>query len=253
VRKLFTIALLFCGVLTSLHATVLSGTFTLDGTVVITNTGLIEWISNTSVANQATISAGTQTGTFVGTGNQTVNIHTLNEAPGNEPINSSFTNFDFIDFPADPTFPALLANFIPDGSGTPANCSTNPGLAVANQTCTLTSTTAPPSLFTGGSPYTFFNTESSSGGKPFCCTSSATWNISGVTSDGQSIWSGEFNATFVNPYQTVLANFVANGQVTDAYSGDFTVTITPVPEPTTIAYVSGGLALLWLGKRRRKA
>ena len=57
-KKLFTIALLFCGALTSLHATVLSGTFTLDGTVVITNTGLIEWISNTSVANQATISAG---------------------------------------------------------------------------------------------------------------------------------------------------------------------------------------------------
>jgi hypothetical protein len=234
-----------------LHAAPLNGTFTLDGTVIITQSGLIEWLSNTSVASQATISSGGLTGSFIATGNQTVTINTLTNSGGAEPINSAFTNFDFINFTADPLFPELLANFIPLGSGTAANCSTNAALAVANQTCTLTPATTPPSM-ADGSEFTFFNTETSSGGKAVCCTSSATWNISGVTSDGQSIWSGEFNATFNTPYQTVLSNFSTNGQVSDAYSGDFTVTITAVPEPATLGYVASGLFLCFIGSRRRR-
>ena len=41
-----------------LHATPISGTFTLDGTVIITKSGLIEWLSNSSVPSDAAISSG---------------------------------------------------------------------------------------------------------------------------------------------------------------------------------------------------
>ena len=245
-KNLLAIAL-FSGVLaTSVSATPLFGTFTLDGTVIVTSSGLIEWVSNTSVPSQATVSSGGLSGSFVGLANQTVDINTLTDAPGQQPVGVPFTAFNFISFPSDPLFPTLQATFFSLGSGSAIQCSTNAALAAPNQTCTLTSTTTPP--VPGGSPFTFLNTTNGTGG---CCSSSATWNLSGVTSDGLSNWSGLFNATFNEPFQTVLANFVTNGQETDAYSGAFTVTISPpVPEPSTYVLMGSGLALLMLGRHR---
>jgi hypothetical protein len=242
----------------SLSATTLTGQFTLVGTVTVTTTGLIEWTSNSNVSNQATISSsGTLSGSFAGLGNQTVTINTLTDGPNPvtmQPVNVPFNNFNFIDFTSDPSFPELYANYMPLGSDpTGAACSTNPALAVANQTCTLNAGTVP--SIPGGSPFTFLNTETSANQMPVCCTSSATWNISGVTSDGQSIWNGQFNATFPYPYQQVLSNFASNGQVADAYSGVLVVSIEQiesVPEPATLGFMGTGLALLWAGSRRRK-
>jgi len=250
VQRLLAIALLGGALSANLSAIPISGTFTLVGTVIVTNTGLIEWVSNTSVASQATISStGTLSGSFVGLGGATVGINTLTDAPGDQPVNTPFPNFDFINFTTEPTFPELLANFIPLGSGSSSQCSTNPASALPNQTCTLTGSTTPP--VPGGSPFTFLNTETSVNQMPVCCTSSATWNISGVTSDGLATWNGLFNATFVFPYQQVLANFVANGQVSDAYSGVFVVTLNPiVPEPSTFAFMGTGVLLLWVGTRK---
>jgi hypothetical protein len=257
VQRILGVALLIGAISVGLSATTLTGQFTLVGTVTVTNSGLIEWTSNANVGSQSTISStGTLSGSFAGLGNQTVTVNTLTDGPNpatNQPVNTPFANFNFIDFPSDPGFPALLANFMPLGSATNSACSTNPALAVANQTCTLDASSTPPIL--GGSPFTFLNTETSSNQMPECCTSSATWNISGVTSDGQSIWNGQFNATFPYPYQQVLSNFVNNGQVADAYSGVMVVSIEQiesVPEPTTLGLIGAGVALLWVGSRKRK-
>lgn len=247
-QKTIGLALLMGAVSVCLPAATINGQFTLDGTVIVTDTGLIEWISNGNVANEATISANNNlTGSFAGLGNTTVDIHTLNQAV--QPVNTPFTNFDFIDF-VGTTLPSLEANFIPQGSGGTACLGTTPA---GGQTCTLSGSTTPPEP--AGSPFTFLNTTTVSNQQTVCCTSSATWNIGGVTSDGTAIWNGQFTATFVTPYQTVIQNFITNHQVSDAYSGVMVVTVSQiqsVPEPTTLAFMGTGLLLLCVGSLRRR-
>jgi len=228
----------------------ISGTFTIDGSVSVTATG-ITWTSNTNVSDQATISSLGLSGSFAGMDNDTVGIHNLTNLPGDQPVGVSFSNFDFIDFPAPAGFPSLDADFIALGSGIPSNCSSNPAAAAAGQTCTLTSTTNPAEP--GGSPFTFLNTLNGTS----CCNSSATWDISGVTSDGLSTWGAIFTSEFTTPFQTVLNNFATTGQVSDSFSGALTVSVTPitsVPEPTSasLTLMGGGLIVLSLCLRRRK-
>jgi hypothetical protein len=227
----------------------ISGTFTIDGSVSVTATG-ITWTSNTDIADQATISSLGLSGSFAGLDNDTVGINNLTDMPGDQPVGVSFANFDFIDFPAALAYPSLDADMIALGSGNPSNCSTNAALASAGQTCTLTSTTTPAEP--GGSPFTFLNTLNGSS----CCNSSATWDISGVTSDGQSTWSGIFTSEFDAPFQTVLSDFAQNGFVSDSFSGAMTVNIeqiSAVPEPADFLMMGSGLAVLFLGLWRKKS
>jgi hypothetical protein len=237
----------------SLTAATITGQFTVVGTVSITASGLIQWTSSASdtVNGQANISSSaTLTGSFVGLGNQAIDINTLTDGPDpsiDQTVNMPFSNYNFIGFPGDPTFPELQANFIPEGSGGSNACSTDVALAVEGQTCTLNAATTPG--IPGGSPFTFLNTETSINQQLVCCTSSATWDISGVTSDGTANWNGQFTATFVVPFQQVLNNFVTNGQVLDAYSGVVVVdpiAIQDIPEPSILSLMSVGFAVVML-------
>ena len=250
-RKL-TVLVLFVSCLSArLTAAAISGTFTIDGSVSVTTTG-ITWTSNSDVAQQATISSSGLSGSFVGMFNETVTLNDLTDSISAQPVGMTFANYDFINFLGAPTYPELLADFIALGSGNPSNCTTNPTLATTGQTCTLNSTTTPNEP--GGSPFTFLNTETGTGG---CCNSSATWDISGVTSDGLSTWNAVFTSEFTTPFQSVLNNFAVNGSVSDSFSGALTVTLMPtggssVPEPTTMGLVGAGMLLLWVGSRKRK-
>jgi hypothetical protein len=249
VRKLAIVCVFVVSLSLSLFAGPIAGTFTIDGSVLVTAAG-ITWVSNTAVADQATISSLGLSGSFVGMDNDTVGINNLTDLPGDQPVGTSFTDFDFIDFPAMVAYPSLLANFISLGSGNPANCSTDSTTASAGQTCTLTSSTTPAEP--GGSPFTFLNTLNGANG---CCNSSATWDISGVTADGLSTWSAIFTSEFTTPYQTVLNNFAITGQVQDSFSGALTVSIAPitsVPEPAALTLTGTGLIALSFGLRRRK-
>jgi hypothetical protein len=223
----------------------ISGTFTIDGSVSVTETG-ITWTSNTNVADQATISSLGLSGSFAALAGATVGINDLTDLPGDQPVGVSFSNFDFIDFPSALAYPSLDANFFALGSGNPANCSTT-GTPSAGQTCTLTASTIPSEP--DGSPFTFLNTLN---GSNSCCNTSATWDISGVTSDGLSTWSAIFASEFTVPYQTVLSNFEANGFVSDSFSAAITVNIESAPEPSALMLAGSGLILVSLRFRRRK-
>jgi PEP-CTERM motif len=243
VQRIIRVALLTGALSASLAAGPIFGTFTIDGSVTVTSS-TITWTSNTNVLDEATISSLGLSGSFIGTGNDTVTINMLTDAPGDQPVNTPFPDYDFIDFPAMTGFPSLLANFFALGSGGTADCSANVALAAAGQTCTLTATTNPAEP--GGSPFTFLNTET---GLNTCCDSSGTWDISGVTADG-SIWSAVFTANFTTPFQAQLDQFSTIGNVSDAFAGALVVTI--VPEPGTLTMLGSGLILLSLGFRRRK-
>ena len=64
-----------------------------------------------------------------------------------------------------------------------------------------------------------------------CCNSSATWNMSGITSDGLSAWNATFSSDFTTPFQQQLLNFQTTGQFSDAFAGALIVTILPLPPP----------------------
>ena len=256
----------------TLPAAGIFGQFTLDGTVTVTATGQILWTSNNSPTpdSMATVSSSANvTGSFAtangggSIGGQSVTINTLTDTSSDQPVGVSFTPYNFIDFAAGDSLPNLLATNIAPGSGGQADCSDDPGAAAPGQNCTLLgNTTFPPvTVGNGQSPFTFNNYSYPNPAPPpatLCCTSTATWNISGVTSDGMSLWFGQFTATFDTSFQQQLLNFVNNGQVSDAYSGVMTVTVEEVqsvPEPGTFAMIAGGAILIGLGsfKRRKKA
>lgn len=212
----------------SVGASTISGTFDISGNFTASNT--TTWTSSTAVADQATIPSNGLLGSFVGLGNSLVTIKDLNIAV--EPVGVLFLAQDFINFlsPLAASFPQLDVNFIPQGVGGSAGCLI--ATPAPGQTCTPT---AP-----GGSPFTFLNeTVGSSIG------SAVTFDLSGVTSDGQSQWSAIFTSQSNEPFQTVLAGAAANGSFGGSYSATITVTaISPVPEPRPVELVFMGLLFL---------
>jgi hypothetical protein len=212
-------------------APIISGQFTLDGTVTATANTIV-WTSNGGTANQATIpmdlSCTNNTGSFCALGGTTVMIQPLNRAT--EPVGGTFAAQTFFSFLGAPTFPTLNVTSIPLGVFDPAGCAASP--PAVGQTCT-------PSVPGAPSPFSFVNTATGS---------SATWNALGVTSDGNENWSAIFTVQFVGrTFQDVLNQFNTTGSVSNAYSANVQLTVTPtVPEPRTELLTGLGLALVSL-------
>lgn len=168
-------------------------------------------------------------------------IHDLNNPP--QGVGALFTAFDFIDFSV-AAAPSLMANFISNGQFAGTGCTDPTGPGAAGQTCTLL-----------GSPFGFSNSQPIPGGP---ITSTVTFTVSGVTSDGLSTWLGQFSANFNTSYQTVIAPFIANGgknaasTIPNTYADTEFITITPVPEPSSMLLIGGGLIGLATMLRRRR-
>ena len=211
----------------------ITGTFQMNGVVTATAT-TITWDGvNGTTPDVFTLSLGT--GSFASE-DGTNTINNLNDT--SQPVGSMFTPYNFIDLTVVPGLPAMDLNYIPMGNGGSADCTVPANGTAPPQTCTV-----------AGSPFTLQN--NNVGGA--VTGSSATWTLSGVTSDGLSTWTGVFTSQFVGEsYQQVLAALSASGSVTDSYSANVTVTpIATTPEPGTVFLGGMGVLFTILMRRRR--
>ena len=154
-----------------------------------------------------------------------------------------YANFIQIPSPT-PTIEFILTQLLPGGYGS-AEC----GLPAApDQTCT------PP--IPGGSPFELSNSSNGEGG----INAHADFNIdveainltTGEISDGVDTFSADFSDT---TYQQLLVTIESGGVIESGQHGDFTINFssapTTTPEPSSGAFVTGGL-LLVVGALRRK-
>jgi hypothetical protein len=71
----------------------------------------------------------------------------------------------------------------------------------------------------------------------------------------QDAWSGQFSANFLVPYQTIIADFIANpgtATATDTFAGTLDVTVSSVPEPGTFVLIGLGLVAIGASKKFRR-
>jgi hypothetical protein len=235
-KVLLSAAMLAGAVCANLSAAPISGSFDLAGNVVVSSSGGIVTVAFnqlvTSTPNKANV-GNTVSGDFLGLQGTTVSIANLNS--GTEPAGPPFAAVPFISFDAAPVgFPTLLINQVFPGVFSNAQCGAAPA---PGQTCTVDPT----------SPFNLTNTPGSGG----TINSTAIFNVAGVTSDGQSSWTGLFSANFNVPYQSVLQTFSQNGSVSNTYSGTFIVTTTPIPEAGTLSLLGLGLVAMSMKLRRR--
>jgi hypothetical protein len=203
----------------TLSASPISGAFDFGGSITVVDNTQITW--SLPPANKSLIVASN--GSFSGLVGTDITIRNLTNPP-DIVDGGGFPNQLFISFDAAPLLPNLLINYIAPGVFSAAACGAAPAVG---QVCTLP-----------GSPFSFINTPSGS---------SATFDFTGVTSDGLSTWSGVFTSNFTIPYQTVFSRLATVGSITNSYSG----TITAVPEPNTVLMVLGAFGVL-VGCWRRK-
>ena len=243
---------LFCA--SSQASPILSGTFSINGNITVSNFGTngcasaggcITWTDppNTS-ANRADIAAGaTLTGVFATitgfSGNDQASISNLTNPPdvvdGAGYAPQLFMSFCATTACVPAVTTTLLSNFIAAGIYSSGSCGTLP--ALIGQTCTP-----------NGSLFSFVNNP---GGGPGG-QANATWVINGVTNDGASTWTSIFTSQFNVPYQSVLQSLSTNGFVTNTYSATFTVTQNSgVPEAGTMSLLGLGLVLVSTLARRK--
>ncbi len=179
------------------------------------------------------------TGTFASYVNNTGLVRSFDDAVVPVGVPVSYTNFVQIPSPS-PTIEFILTQLLPGQFGS-AEC----GLPAApDQTCT-------PNV-PGGSAFELSNSSNGKGG----INAHADFNVdveainltTGEISDGAGTFSADFSDT---TYQQLLATIAAGGVIDSGQHGDFTITFTATPEPSSAAFVAGGL-LLVAGALRRK-
>jgi hypothetical protein len=145
---------------------------------------------------------------------------------------------------------SFTLEFIRPGSFNAAQCFAAPA---NQQTCT------PPPFDPDGagpepairSPYNLNNFIDANGS----LSSTASFSVNGtaidLTTSDMAAFQGVFNATFLNiPYQTLLNTVLAGGSITAPFSA--TLTVTAIPEPSSMALALGGIVLLGAGLVRRR-
>ncbi len=220
-------AVLFLGFVQSSFGGAIFGSFDMSGVVIATSSAIdFETDQTGNAPNLFTMSGGT--GSFTGISGQQDIADIADEA-----VNTTFGPDTFITIAG--ITPTLEINEIYGG--------TSPNTTAA--TCAAPATTCTPNYLAGalGSPFTFTD---------FGTNSTATWVVSGVTSDGLSTWEAIFTAQFTETYQQELATFISTGSLSNSYSATATVTVTPIttPEPATWTFILLGSGLIGLAKLR---
>jgi PEP-CTERM motif-containing protein len=170
-------------------------------------------------------------------------VHAL--GPPATAVNETFSLPDFLVFstsPGNPVLPpdvALDLTFLFTGVDGEAQCALAPA---PGQTCTLQL----PEFVTPGNPLGFspFNFQNTQTGSTLSFTVAGTARR--ISTGETTPFDGVFTAQFTVSYQQVLARLGADEAVTTSYSASFRA----IPEPSTLALLGGGLALL---ARRRRA
>jgi len=182
------------------------------------------------------------TGSFVPVLGATGLIKSLNQV--GQPVGQAFLLQNFITFnPASDI--ALDLTFIFTGVDPQAACGSAPS---PGQTCTP----AIPALVTPSNPLGLspFNLQNVNGGG-----SSASFAVAGnarrISTGELTPFTGTFTAQFQVPYQMYLATLAAGGSIENSYSATFSATAAPVPEPSSLTLLLGGLMVAGGFIRRR--
>lgn len=241
IGKALLVTVASVGLSTGLYASLISGSFQLEGTATVTGDS-ISW-SSAGGANTAFLTDAT--GAYAAANNTYVNIASLMNPP--QTVGQSFTDTAFITFPSTPSLGALDINFIFAGIDGSAGCSSSP--PAAGQVCT-------PTISQNGStvpgPFNMQNIAGANGPQ-----STITWAFSGDALSGNSVggtWEGNFTSQENVPFQTLLSTLGSSGSATNTFSeSTLVVSVSQVPEPGTLALGSFGLVLLsWSLTRLKK-
>jgi hypothetical protein len=230
-------------------ATPLAGQFNFSGTADVSLLGVDYTPPVGGGVGEIVVLPGGNTGDFASLNTGVSFGEILDRDESSQPVGSNISVPNWLTLAAMPNLSFTL-EFIAPGVFNSAQCFAG---AANQQTCT------PPPFDADGpggnpaiiSPYNLTNSTNTTGG----INSTASFVVSGQVMDTNTgelgVFRGIFNATFQDtPYQELLAAVLSGGTVTAPFSAQ--ITVTAIPEPSSMALALGGAALLGAGLLRRR-